>query len=196
MNHAAAKDIAIKLCYQLQPFCEKINIAGSVRRQKPEVKDIEVILLPKTITVCQDTLFGGGDGIKEVCADFIRQINSLGKIIKGKPTGKMMQIQLPEIMLDLFIPDDFDYYRQYAIRTGSRDYSQRVIAGGWLKAGWCGSDQGLRKQSDCIKRKKPDGKTEWICRNKKAELPPAWTSEEHFFQFIGAKYIHPSYRNF
>ena len=28
-----------------------INIAGSVRRQKPEVKDIEIVALPKVIEV-------------------------------------------------------------------------------------------------------------------------------------------------
>ena len=74
--------------------------------------------------------------------------------------GKYMQIKLREnIILDLFMPDDFDYYRQYAIRTGSADYAAKIIATGWKKKGWCGSDKGLRKISDCVETKTPDGKS-------------------------------------
>ena len=43
MNLKEASDIAVKICYKLQPFTSKINIAGSVRRKKAEVKDIEII---------------------------------------------------------------------------------------------------------------------------------------------------------
>lgn len=42
-----AKKIAVTICCKLQPFCEKINIAGSLRRLKPLVKDIEIICVPK-----------------------------------------------------------------------------------------------------------------------------------------------------
>lgn len=196
MNHSQAKDIAVKICYQLQPFCDKINLAGSIRRMKPEVKDIEIICLPKKETVCQDNLFGDtSEGLQFVNEEFIRTVNGLGRVIKGKPTGKMVQIELPEIMLDLFIPDDFDYYRQYSIRTGSREYSQFTIAAGWLKIGWCGSDKGLRKQSDCRASKGPDGKMKWTCINKEAELPPVWDSEKSFFDFIKVPWINPKARN-
>jgi hypothetical protein len=147
-------------------------------------------------TFCQDNLFGElSEGIKQVSKGFIDIVNSLGKIVKGKADGKMMQIQLQGIMLDLFIPDDFDYYRQYAIRTGSADYSFKVIANGWKNIGWCGSDKGLRKMSDCIGTKQPDGKIKWKCINKNAELPPVWKSEEEFFQWIKVPIVKPQFRN-
>ena len=186
-----AKQIAIEVGFSLQPYCDKINIAGSIRRQKPEVKDIEIICVPKSEIIYD--LFNSPTG-KQRSAGFIETVNSLGKIIKGKPTGKMMQIELPGIMLDLFIPDDFDYYRQYAIRTGSADYSFKIIANGWKKKGWCGSDKGLRKITDCVEMKGPDGKSKWKCVNKDAELPPVWTSEEDFFKWINVPFIHPSKR--
>ena len=100
-----------------------------------------------------------------------------------------------DINLDLFIPDDFDYYRQYAIRTGSDDYAAKVIATGWKKKGWCGSDKGLRKISDCIETKTPDGKSKWKCVKANAELPPVWQSEEQFFEWLGIKYLPPNRRN-
>jgi DNA polymerase/3'-5' exonuclease PolX len=189
---SVAQKIAVNICYKLQPYCEKINIAGSVRRQKLQVKDIEIVCIPK-VEVLKD-MFGWDEGIIR-SVEFSKIVNELGKIIKGNSDGKYIQIELPEgVNLDLFIPDDFDYYRQYAIRTGSADYSAKVIAGGWRKIGWCGSDKGLRKMSDCVESKTPDGKSKWKCINADAGLPPVWKSEEHFFEWLNVKWLHPSQR--
>ena len=187
-----AQNIAVEICYQLEPFCEKINIAGSIRRKKPEVKDIEIICVAKKQEV--KDIFGEKTGeIKN--ASFIHTVSKLGEVLKGTPMGKYMQIKLREnIILDLFMPDDFDYYRQYAIRTGSADYAAKIIATGWKKKGWCGSDKGLRKISDCVETKKPDGKSKWKCVKANAELPPVWESEEDFFNWINVKMLHPSQR--
>lgn len=188
-----AQQIAVDICYKLQPFCEKINIAGSIRRAKSFPKDIEIICVAKTQDV--NDLFGSKTGqIKN--ASFIHIVSKLGEIVKGTAMGKMMQIKLPEgIMLDLFMPDIFDYYRQYAIRTGSADYAFKVIANGWKKKGWCGSDKGLRKICDCIESKGADGKSKWKCVNENSELPPVWESEEEFFNWINVKMLPPRERN-
>lgn len=182
MQLKIAEQIAVSICYQLQPFCSKINIAGSVRRKKAEVKDIEIICVPKFDEV--KDLFESVCG-KKISAEFSEIVNGLGTIIKGNADGRMMQIQLQEgIMLDLFMPVPDDYYRQYAIRTGSADYAHRVIANAWNKKGWCGSDKGLRKMSDCIEMKTTDGKSKWKLIKKDADLPPVWRSEEEFFKWL------------
>lgn len=190
MDLKIAKSIAVDKCYLLQPYCEIIKIAGGVRRKVPFPHDIEIVVMPKKDIVTD--LFG--KGVRSV--DFINVANRLGEIIKGKASEKMMQIMLPEkIMLDLFIPDEWDYWRQFAIRTGSRDYSQNVIANAWLKLGWCGSNMGLRKQDDCL-RKMMGGKPFWVCTNPKGEKPPAWASEEEFFSWLKVKWIKPEQRSF
>jgi DNA polymerase/3'-5' exonuclease PolX len=192
MDIINAKKIAVDICYKLQPFCEKINIAGSVRRQKPEVKDIEIICIANK--EIQRDMFGAPFSTIR-CSEFKNVVKSLGEILKGNLDGKYVQIELPEkVNLDLFIPDDFDYYRQYAIRTGSADYSARIIAGGWKKKGWCGSDKGLRRISDCIETKTPDGKSKWKCIKENAELPPVWQSEKEFFNWINVPYLKPENR--
>jgi DNA polymerase/3'-5' exonuclease PolX len=191
MNLKAAQKIAVETCYKLESHCEIIKIAGGVRRLNPEPHDIEIVVIPKKEIIYD--MFNSTIG-SDISAGFIETVNSLGKIIKGKPRGKMMQIELSNIMLDLFIPDDFDFFRQYAIRTGSADYAFKVIATGWKKIGWCGSDKGLRKITDCVEMKGPDGKSKWKCVNKDAELPPVWTSEQHFFDWIRVPFIHPSKR--
>lgn len=194
MNLQAASGIAIKICERLQPFCSRINIAGSIRRQKPEVKDIEVVCLPRMISVEQGGLFDEVLVEKKVSDNFVRVVKELGKVIKGKPDGRMMQIQLPQrISLDLFMPDEPDYFRQYAVRTGSREYVQHTIAAGWKRIGWCGSDKGLRKISDCIEHKL-DGKSKWECINPMAELPPVWPDEKSFFEWLKVPFIHPKLR--
>ncbi|MES2219381.1 MAG: hypothetical protein V4587_00255 [Acidobacteriota bacterium] len=44
-NHTAYK-LALACCGQLAEYCEKIEIAGSIRRARPEVNDIDLVCLP------------------------------------------------------------------------------------------------------------------------------------------------------
>jgi len=46
---ALAAACAIK--EMLAPYCERIEIAGSVRRKKPYCKDIEIVAIPKPYDV-------------------------------------------------------------------------------------------------------------------------------------------------
>lgn len=51
MKLEQAQSIAEELRRELEPGCERIEIAGSIRRKKPEVKDIELCLIPKMLTL-------------------------------------------------------------------------------------------------------------------------------------------------
>lgn len=189
MIYSKAKPLADRVVEMLQPHCNIINIAGSVRREKPEVKDIEVVAVPKKIFNATD-LFGGGNNI--IVPGFAEAIEQFTKsVIKGKPDGKYMQIELKGgMVLDLFMPSPEDYYRIFAIRTGSADYSANVIANAWVRLGWCGvSGVGLRKQEDCTRHK-----DKWILSNPNGEKPPAWTSEENFFEWLQIRWLHPRNR--
>jgi len=188
-EYKIAKAIADDLIQILQPSCEIINIAGSIRRQKALVKDIEIVCVPKKIFF-QTELFG--KGIDLVIPAFRKAIETVAeKTLKGNLEGRYMQIQLKNnIVLDLFLPQLNDYYRQYAIRTGSGDYSKNMIATGWRKKGWCGTNDGLRREKDCYK-----SDATWKCYNPNPELPPVWQSEEEFFDWLGIKWINPSERN-
>ncbi len=44
---AAAQKLATRIRDELAPFCEQIEIAGSIRRQRPEVNDIDIVCLPR-----------------------------------------------------------------------------------------------------------------------------------------------------
>lgn len=194
MELVKANKIAIDICYKLQPFCDIVKIAGSIRRKKAEVKDIEICAIIKRMAI--NDLFGTPiDWIPEKGA--VDVIYGLGEVIKGNPDGRYMQIKLHEgINLDLFMPEKKDFYRQFAIRTGSAEYSHKVIASAWKKHGWCGTPNGLRKVSECTQKVSSDGKsTAWTCHSQNPQLPPVWTCEEHFFEWLGVKFINPENRN-
>lgn len=196
MRYNQAKELAINVGNRLLPFCTRLNIAGSIRRQKPDVKDIEIICLPRYIDCSQESLFSDVIIEKVISKNFIDVIKSLGKVIKGKPDGKHMQIELPQrINLDLFMPNPDDYFRQYAIRTGSADYAARTIAAAWKRNGWCGSDKGLRRIEDCQEHKQADGKSKWTCINYQGQIPPVWQTEQEFFEWLGIPCIMPKLRS-
>jgi DNA polymerase/3'-5' exonuclease PolX len=124
MKLEQALEIAEKVKALLAPHCERIEIAGSIRRKKPDVKDIEIVAIPKPF----DTgLFESG----------IATVVNKWQKVKGELPCKYTQRILPEgIKLDLFFAERGNWGLIYAIRTGSADYSHKVLANGWVKRGY------------------------------------------------------------
>jgi DNA polymerase/3'-5' exonuclease PolX len=185
---AKAKRYADRLVEILSPYCEKIDIAGSIRRERYKVGDIEIVALPKKEFIPTE-LFG--EGKWKVTKEFTEAVHRvIDNAIKGNTTGRYMQATLlGGITMDLFMPQPHDYYRILAIRTGSDDYAHKVIANSWVKGGWVGTDQGLRRRYDCSET--PAG---WKCIRENPEVPPVWGSEEAFFEWLEIKWIHPTLR--
>ncbi len=48
MNLSRAEKLSLAIISELLPFCEKLEIAGSVRREWPNVNDIDIVLIPKS----------------------------------------------------------------------------------------------------------------------------------------------------
>ncbi len=181
-----AKAMSHKAATILAPYCERIEIAGSIRREKPYVKDIEIVCVP--LHVSTSDLFGQAETVKS--PDFIKAVRKTGAVVKGSAEGRYCQLITQEgVKIDLFMPVQHDYYRMFAIRTGSATYSFKVIATGWKIKGWCGTADGLRKIVECQKK----GST-WTCQTASPTLPPAWQSEHEFFAWLGVKYICPTLR--
>ena len=98
---------------------------------------------------------------------------------------------MPEgINLDLFIPQETDYIRQNIFRTGSAEYSHKIIATACLKKGWCGTSDGMRLVSECSKVN-----DKWKCHSKNPTLPPIFQNEYDFFQWIKISWIEAKNRN-
>ena len=50
MKLERAMEIGAKIADELSPFCSRLQIAGSIRRQRPEVGDIDIVCLPSDST--------------------------------------------------------------------------------------------------------------------------------------------------
>lgn len=193
-----AQKIAEELVEKLKPHCIQVYIAGSIRRKRPDVKDIEIVVMPRRII--ERDLFGFVKS-STVEEGFANAVKKLGTLQKGGPNMKYARISVEKgVMLDLFIPSDDDFFRILAIRTGDHLFSIQIM-GASKKKGWCGTDQGLRKISDCrpvlVKHKDNSryDKTIWKVDVANPELPPVWRSERDFFDWIGLEYIEPEFRN-
>ena len=118
MKLSDADAIVLELWNKLLPHCCNLSVAGSVRRRKSEVKDIELVVIAKPY---ESGLFE--DGLAEV-------VNQWKKVKGEMEYGKVKYTQriLPQgIKLDLFFatPENFGYILM--LRTGSSDWNQRVM---------------------------------------------------------------------
>lgn len=128
--------IAESLLEDLQPHCERATIAGSIRREKAEVGDVEIVVIPRWGEKPDDGL-----GLTMVPAnllhewalatDAVRWIKpSTHEIIDWAPKaeGKYWRGLLPSgLKLDLFLARPENYGAILLIRTGSAGFSEAVV---------------------------------------------------------------------
>ncbi|RLC99328.1 MAG: hypothetical protein DRI46_09690 [Chloroflexi bacterium] len=121
----------------LAPFCERIELAGSLRRKCSTVGDIEIIAVPKT----QATLFPGdtivNTNIQTMVDHALREKGCA--ILKDGPRYK--QFIAYEQRVDLFLqPDPATWGMNMVIRTGAANFSRWMVTGeelgGALPSGW------------------------------------------------------------
>lgn len=163
MIYENAKKIADNIVEQLKPHCQRIEIAGSIRRKKSEVKDIEIVLIPKPF---ETGLFESG----------IASIINKWQKVKGEinQNTKYTQRILPEgIKVDIFFANEKNWGLIFAIRTGSAEFSHKVLAVNWVKKGYKSIDGYLTK----------DGQVIFI------------SEEKDLFDLLEIPYIEPEKRN-
>lgn len=131
MELKKAKSIAAELIKTLSPYCNRIEIAGSIRRNKPEVKDIELVVIPSKYHL--EKYF----------------IDNKKLYSFNKNGGKYKQFVYQGINIDLFISNVGNFGLIYLIRTGSAEFSQRMLArwkqvskGGYSKDGYLHTAEG------------------------------------------------------
>lgn len=145
----------------IQPFCTRLAIAGSIRREADEVKDIEIVCLPRIETKLHAVgLFGDGEllsrnALHDWAIGFgcpIRWIKpATSEIIDWapKPDGKywrglIRDADAGDVKIDIFIPRPKNWGITLLVRTGSAEFSQAVAAHA-LRTGRKLDDGGLLK---------------------------------------------------
>lgn len=121
MPFEVATIYANEIITKLLPLCKRLAVAGSIRRCKPEIGDIELVAipLPHLDMFNQET--------PDDHALNYYEWRGLGRIVKNG--NKYKQIELYQgINLDLFIvTPPAQWGIQFLIRTGPADFSKRVV---------------------------------------------------------------------
>jgi DNA polymerase/3'-5' exonuclease PolX len=133
MEWVKAHKIAKEIVEYLMAYCDRIEIAGSVRRHKPEVGDIEIVIKPKMILNPQSVLFGEArltdfteTGIKNAMDSGILAIHPKDKKMGEK--YKKMWSPKGQVQVDLFIvrpPATWGVI--FTLRTGPADFNKRIV---------------------------------------------------------------------
>lgn len=129
-----ARDLAERIVKELSPVTQRIEIAGSIRREKNLIGDIEIVCIAKQ----QLDLFGDPNG--SLLAPHLEYLATEGRIIKGDKWGekyKKLHIpSMPELSIDLFITTVPEWGYTYTIRTGCAEFSHLLVTprqqGGYL----------------------------------------------------------------
>lgn len=181
---AHAQNIASELIHILNPFCERIEVAGSVRRKKNIVKDIELVLIPR-----QEITFSGLFNDEEVITypidKFITQHNDFFTLRLNKngitSYGDKNKLLLYHhnkygtIALDIFTADQSNFMMVKFIRTGGAENNKKIA----ITANQLGMN--LRIYESCFVDK----------RGFKYPM----SSEEQIYKFLDLPYLKPEERN-
>lgn len=173
MTYAEAKRLADQLLAELSPVCERIEIAGGVRRMKPDPHDIELVAIPKTEPM--KDMFGAVVGRRSLLNQFVEDNYFVDK---GGDRYKKI-VLMSDISCDLFIvlPPFRQWGVQFVIRTGPAEFSHRVVT--------------LRKHGGCLPSdcRVKDGAV-WNANDQIIPMP----NEMDFLNFLGLGWIEPKER--
>ena len=174
MKHDNAFLIANIWLRRLRPFIDRGEICGSIRRKKPEVKDIELVLLPKIVT--QTDLFGKASRYRH--PEFAETFQDPAMLVVNKGNasrGKYTQVHIIDhkINMDVFIANERNYGLIKLIRIGDADFS-RIFIGTILPRHGYRSEDGLLKEDEKV-------------------IPV--NEEEELFNLCRIPFIKPEHRN-
>jgi len=124
MELEKAKVIASEVIRRLAPYCSRIEVAGSIRRKKSEVKDVDIVLIPSDPWNLE------------------REVNSLARPFTPKLSGdKLKRFNYTGgVQVDLYFPSEETWATLLLIRTGSKEFN-RMLATRAI-------DRGLRLKAD------------------------------------------------
>ena len=101
MPLAAARLIAGAVMAELAPRCSRCEVAGSIRREKPDIGDVELVAIP----LPKIDLFGATVGGETLLDSLLDRLCGEGRLerIKGGEKYAQFRIVKAGINLDLFM---------------------------------------------------------------------------------------------
>ncbi len=170
-SYLLAKERAISLMALLSFDCERIELAGSIRRKKKQIGDIEIVVIPKF--EFQKDLFGSVVGKNYSINDTISKIST--SITKNGERYK--QFEYGGHQIDLFLTTEERWGVIFTVRTGSVEFSKKLMTpqsyGGYLPFGMKVKDGRLWEKGEALETRE----------------------ERDYFEAIGLDWIEPENRD-
>ena len=177
-----AFSVAQEICNALGQGCERIEIAGSLRREKPDVGDIEILYIPiqseepDPTDMFANRLGNLADARINVLLGagiLAKRRNAKGSEVWGEKNKLAVHVA-SGIPVDLFTATSENWFNYLVCRTGPAELNQRICMAA-IKRGWKWNPYG-EGFSD------PEGNM------RKME------SERAVFDFVGLPYFEPDRR--
>jgi DNA polymerase/3'-5' exonuclease PolX len=138
---SAAISVAREILAAITPFCERIILAGSLRRRKQEVGDVEILYIPMFV-VEPDGLFDKHTvNLADRALDKLllsgvisKRLNSLGSETWGDK-NKLARHVATGIPIDLFSTRISTWHNYLVCRTGSAENNMRIASAAKAR-GW------------------------------------------------------------
>lgn len=164
-----AKQVADKLVQHLSPFCEKIEVGGSVRRGAQTVKDVEIVVIPR------------GDELWRVLDTKVKE-GKIEKAVYGRRNGKPIYrwgnkyrgFVWAGMKIEVFAATAENWGYIYLLRTGPGEANTAIM------------------QACKVLQAPFQFKEGYAYRNGKV-IPLA--NEEDVFKLLGLEYVHPAERS-
>lgn len=117
---AEAEALADEIVQVLKPVCQRVEIAGSIRRRKETIGDIEIVCIPKERQI---GLFG--ETVRDATAIYNALYAAKYKLTKGG--DKYAACTKDGIKYDVFITTKEAWGCIFMIRTGSAKFVKKMM---------------------------------------------------------------------
>jgi len=167
---AEAQRLSALITHILRPVCDRVEVAGSIRRKSVDCGDVELVAIPKVRYNLLGEPFWSAGEIEDALYQAGYRFTKNGEHFK--------QFDLGPCMCDLFITTPEKFGAIYLIRTGPFEFSARIVTskahGGHMPS--------------YLKEK--DGRIVHRETGQVYDTP----EEEDYFRVIGLKFIPPEKR--
>ncbi len=164
-----AEKRAVTIKNELIPLCSKVEIAGSIRRKKPLVNDIDIVCIPDNEN------------------RFMTHVKNFGKLkVAGEKIIRVEMFQEFGIDLDIYIATPATWGTLNLIRTGSKEHNVKLCT--------LARRKNLHLHADGTGLFKMNSVQGLFSLEPGDETRIAGDTEESIFEALGIEYVKPEDR--
>lgn len=133
VSFGAAMKLAEKIIEELSPGCEQVEFAGSLRRKKQVVGDLDIVCIPRwSMDLFGEAAVDLPTPVNGILADLVQsgrllKENDDEKGVDGRFNKTFFLPALPEFKIDIWLTTKEKWGVIYTLRTGSERFNHSVV---------------------------------------------------------------------